>query len=128
VTLVGLVWAGRRPAPARPNSARVAVSCALLVCAAACAGAIALADHAPVPVVWALAAVLGAGAVWCRWLSRAPGVDSDDGGTDGGLGDRPSPAPIGPDGGATFDWDAFEREFWSHVERSRPRRRERERR
>jgi hypothetical protein len=44
-----------------------------------------------------------------------PGSDDDDGGPGGG-GDGPPPPPW---------WPEFEREFWSHVDRSPARRRER---
>jgi hypothetical protein len=64
--------------------------------------------------------------LWTVWLARAPaprsgdGRDDDGHGSDGGGGggggdDGPPPG----DGGDGIDWEAFEREFWPYVERSR---------
>ncbi len=65
--------------------------------------------------------------LWSVWLSRAPtpgrgdarGDDGRGGGPDDGDGDGPDSR-----GGDehTIDWDAFEREFWPHVDREPARR------
>ena len=73
--------------------------------------------------------------MWCLWLGRLPSrgfrPSEDDGGGDGGGGGgggpddgRPGDDPT-PRGGNDVDWDVFEREFASYVERSLPREPER---
>ena len=121
------VWG---PPPARPI--RFAVAAAVSV-------VIHLGFHATATAAPSIASAAGlvlAGwssfGLWCVWLSRVPSVgfrqgedDAEDGGGGGGGrgpdGGPPDDGP--PGGGSAVDWDAFERDFASYVERSgRPRR------
>jgi hypothetical protein len=124
VLLAYAIWAARRaihgPPPVRPiRLSRIAVGCLLIHF-----GFHAMATAAP-SAATAIAFVLTGWTtfgLWWKWLSRAPAVprrgpeDPDDGG--GGPSDGPPPDdPPGP-AGDDIDWDAFEREFASYVDRS----------
>src|SRR3954453_13066264 len=66
--------------------------------------------------------------LWCLWLSRVPSVgfrpNEDDGGEGAGGGgggpgpDDGPPADGPPGGGSAVDWDAFERDSASYVDRA----------
>ncbi len=128
VLLVALAWAFRRAvrgrAPLRPVRLWVIVA----VTAAIQLGFHAAATAAPsVPIVVALVfSGWSAFLLWWVWLTRAPtrrlddGSDGDarGGGPGGGGSDDDRGGPRGG-GDGEFDWEAFERDFWPYVERTR---------
>lgn len=115
--------------PAKPMRFAVAAAIAMTVHL----GFHALATAAP-SIASAVALVLAGWTsfgLWCFWLGRGPSVgfrpgeDDDASGGEGGGGPGPDDGPHdndpppGDDDGPDVDWDRFEREFETYVERSR---------
>jgi hypothetical protein len=95
---------------------------AVLSCAFVAAGAPVVIALLPVLLVGALTVAVGRDlrhVARYGWYTR-PGTDGSSG--PGGHGDPREPNPQLPSGDtAEADWDAFESDFWEHVERKRAR-------
>jgi len=126
--VAGVAWrALRGAAPAKPIRFAVVAAVSVLIHLGFHAAATAAPALDAVALVLAGWSTFG---LWCLWLGRVPSVGfrqgDDDGGGSGGDGGggggggpddgRPSDGPS--PGGDDVDWDAFEREFATYVERS----------